>query len=107
MNTYLDRLKARLRAIAPVVRDKLRASPLLFVFVLTFLPVVIWDPIKVGLSLYGLAKMAFCAYGGYWCDRLLYPSGRPHTLQGIERGAAEKRRAFVVAAWIMAGALIP
>lgn len=107
MNTFLDRLKARLRAIAPVVRDKLRASPLLALFLVAFVPVVLMNPAKVGLTLYGLAKTALFAYGGYWCDRLLYPSGRPHTLVGIERGAAEKRRAFVVAAWIIAAALIP
>lgn len=107
MNATLRNIKNRLAALAPILRDKLRASPLLAVFVIAFVPVILMNPAKVGLTLYGLAKTALFGYGGYWCDRLLYPGGRPHALVGIERGAAEKRRAFIVAAWIVAGALIP
>ena len=107
MNTLLERFKTWRRAAAPQLRDKLRASPLLALFLLAFVPVVMMNPTKVGLTLYGLAKTALFAYGGYWCDRLLYPGSRPHALVGIERGAAEKRRAFIVAAWIVAAALIP
>ena len=82
------------------LRDLARAYPLLLLFAVTFLVVLLLNPAKAGLALWG--------YLGYWVDRLCFrPEDRPHLLEGISRGAAWKRRSLIVAAAILAGGLIP
>lgn len=88
--------------------DIARAYPLLLLFLLTFAVVLMLNPAKAGLALWGVSKIALCAYLGYWADRLCFrPEDRPHLLDGISRGAAWKRRSLIVAAAIIAGGLIP
>lgn len=90
------------------VRDLVRASPLLALFLITFAVVLMLNPAKAGLALWGVSKIALCAYVGYWADRLCFrPEDRPHVLEGISRGAAWKRRALIVSAAILAGGLLP
>ena len=90
------------------LRDLARAYPLLLLFAVTFLVVLLLNPAKAGLALWGVSKIALCAYLGYWVDRLCFrPEDRPHLLEGISRGAAWKRRSLIVAAAILAGGLIP
>ncbi len=90
------------------LRDLARAYPLLLLFLLTFAVVLMLNPAKAGLALWGVSKIALCAYLGYWADRLCFrPEDRPHVLDGISRGAAWKRRSLIVAAAIIAGGLIP
>lgn len=89
-------------------RDQLRASPLLVLFLLTFAIVAFMAPVKVGLTLYGMSKLALGAYTGYWIDRLCFrDEDRPHKLDGIAKGTAWKRRAIIIAAAIIAAAFIP
>lgn len=110
MNTTPEATPARLAPMRDFLRklnDKLRASPLLIIFLLAIVPVLMMNPAKVGLTLYGIAKIGLGAYLGYWIDRLLFPYARPHTLDGIAQGTAWKRRAAIVAASIIAAALIP
>ncbi|HEY1136591.1 MAG TPA: putative holin [Xanthomonadaceae bacterium] len=90
------------------LRDAARAYPLLLLFAITFAVVLLLNPAKAGLALWGVSKIALCAYLGYWADRLCFrPEDRPHLLEGISRGAAWKRRSLIVAAAILAGGLIP
>jgi hypothetical protein len=90
------------------LRDASRASPLLVIFLITFAIVALMAPVKVGLTLFGISKLALGAYVGYWADRLCFrEENRPHRLQGIAQGTAWKRRAIIVAASILAAALIP
>lgn len=97
-----------LRAHWQKLGDLGRASPLLLLFAITFLVVCHLNPAKAGLALWGVSKIAMGGYLGYWADRLCFrPEDRPHRLQGIAQGTAWKRRAVIVAAAILAGALIP
>lgn len=102
------RWPAEARAAWHKLGDFSRAAPLLLVFALTFAVVLTLNPAKAGLALWGASKIALCAYLGYWADRLCFrPEDRPHTLEGISKGTAWKRRALIVAAAIIAGGMIP
>lgn len=110
MNTPLDATQARLSPLRELLRklnDKLRASPLLIIFLLAIVPVLIMNPAKVGLTLFGIAKIGLGGYLGYWIDRLLFPYARPHALENVAQGTAWKRRAIIVSAAVIAAALIP
>lgn len=96
------------KAIARKLRDLSRGAPLLLLFALTFAVVLVLNPAKVGLVLWGVSKIALCAYVGYWADRLCFrPEDRPHLLDGIRQGFAWKRRSLIVAAAILAGGMLP
>ncbi|WP_430391088.1 putative holin [Dyella sp. 20L07] len=103
----LVRFWARLQSVLPSLRDKLRATPLLIMGAMTFLIVLMLNPAKVGLLIWGASRLGLYAYLGYWVDRIIFPYARPHTLQGVAEGTAWKRRALIVAAAILAGALLP
>jgi len=90
-------------------RDKLRGITLLLIGVATLWliaqpnPLVEYaQPVKIGLLAWLVCKISIAAYLGYWIDRLLHPRSRPGALRDIERMAAEKRRAFIVCACILA-----
>ena len=88
--------------------DLLRAWPLLVLFLLTFPVVLVLNPAKAGLAMFGIAKIAMGGYLGYFVDRWAFrPEDRPHALQGISKGAAWKRHAIIIAAALVAAALIP
>lgn len=98
--------------IAPVsllsrVYAWLTAQPVLWLFVLTFLIVALLNPVKVGLLLWGICKLAAFAFAGHWIDARIFPQAQPHELSGIEQGTAWKRKGLLVAAAIIAGALLP
>lgn len=89
------------------LRDKARASPLLAVFIITLVITAALNPAKLGLAVWGVAKLGMGGYVGYWIDRLIFPYARPHQLIGIEAGTSWKRRALIVAAAVVASALTP
>ncbi len=76
------------------------------------------NPAKVGILAWLVCKESVLAYLGYWIDRLLHPESRPSrfrtdpsadtgtTALDVARMAAEKRRAFIVSAALLAGGLI-
>ena len=91
------------------VRDKTRGASLLLLGVVALWliaqpnPLVDYpQPVKIGLLAWLVCKVSVLAYLGYWIDRLLHPKSRPGALRDIERMAAEKRRAFIVCAAILA-----
>lgn len=85
----------------------LRGSPLLVLFVVAFVPVLFLAPQKLGLLLWGLCKLGAFGYLGYWVDRWVFPYARPHALEGQAALAAQARRALIVAAALIAGAILP
>ena len=94
------------------IRDRLRAVSLLIVGLATLWLVAMPNPlvmntnaVKIGLIAWLICKESILAYLGYWIDRLLHPKSRPGDLKDIERMAAEKRRAFIVCAAMLAGGL--
>ncbi|HEY4145185.1 putative holin [Pinirhizobacter sp.] len=97
----------RIFRISPRVRDLFRATPLLLLGAITFAVVLVLNPAKVGLLIWGASRIGLYAYLGYWVDRIIFPYARPHELQGIAQGTAWKRRALIVAAALLAGALLP
>jgi len=105
--TLSQRFKARVHAAIPALRDKLRATPLLLLGAVTFAVVLVLNPAKVGLLIWGASRIGLYAYLGYWVDRIIFPYARPHELDGIAEGTAWKRRALIVSAALLAGALLP
>lgn len=90
------------------LQDKLRAWPLLVLFLVCLFVVWLLAPAKLGLVIWGLAKLGMAGYVGYHIDRQIFPYARPHTLQGsIEGGWAQLRRALIVAAAILAAGWLP
>ncbi len=99
MRTIRDRLRQ--------IRGKLRASPIALVAAI-LLAFIAWKAsAQIGIIVYKAALIALSAYGGYWIDRLVAPYARPDAagLSSIERAAATNRRAIIVGATILAGAL--
>lgn len=118
--SFWHSLRTRLAAWAAAVllpflagaRDKLRGVSLLLVGLVTLWLIATPNPlventnaVKVGLLAWLVCKESTLAYLGYWIDRLLHPRSRPGDLRDIERMAAEKRRAFIVCAAMLAGGL--
>ncbi len=103
----LARLRAWFAGLKPYVADKLRASPLLVVFLIAFTITVWLNPAKVGLTVWGIAKICLGAYLGYWADRAGFPYARPHTLTGVSAGTSWKRRAALMVGGMIAMALTP
>ena len=98
--------------VALAVRDRLRAISLLIIAAVTLWLITVpnafvqnTNAVKVGLIAWLICKESVLAYLGYWIDRLLHPKSRPGDLKDIERMAAEKRRAFIVCAAMLAGGL--
>lgn len=89
------------------LKSILRGWPLLVIACALSAWVVLVAPEKLGLLGWGIAKLTGGAYCGYWVDRIMFPYARPHQLEGIERGTAWKRRAWLVSAAILAFGLIP
>jgi hypothetical protein len=99
-------------AAIPTLRDKFRGGTLLLIGIVTLWLIATPNPIvsntnsvKVGMLGWLICKLSVVAYLGYWIDRLLHPNSRPGDLKDIERMAAEKRRAFIVCACLVAGGL--
>jgi hypothetical protein len=88
------------------LRGWLTAQPVLWLFVITFLVVAFLNPVKVGLLLWGICKLAAFAFAGHWVDARIFPSAQPDDLVGVEQGTAWKRKGLIVAAAIIAGALL-
>lgn len=87
--------------------DKVRGWPLVLIFVITMPIVALMSPERVGILLWLLTKAAFYCYFAYWVDRLAFPYARPHMLEGIAHGTAQKRRALLLAAAIFAAGITP
>jgi hypothetical protein len=89
------------------IKDHLRTAPLLVFFLIAMAITALLNPAKVGLAVWGLAKLGMGGYVGYWIDRIVFPYARPHTQLGIAAGTAWKRRAVIVGAAVVAAALLP
>lgn len=89
------------------LRARLSKQPVLWLFLITFACVAWLNPLKIGLVLWGICKLALFAFAGDWCDSRIFPGANPKDLDGIEQGTAWKRKGLIVASAIVAGALLP
>lgn len=87
-------------------KERLSQQPVLLLFIVTFAVVAFLNPMKIGLLLYGIAKLAAFAFAGDWIDGRIFSGADPRELNGIEQGTAWKRKGLIVAAAIVAGALL-
>lgn len=79
-----------------------RMWPLYSLFLVCFAVVLCLNPMKAGLTLFGVGKVLLGGLGGYFIDRYAFrEADRPHLLTGIERGTAWKRRAWIICAAII------
>ena len=95
--------------LASMLDDMRAARPLLVLFVISF-AVVLWlQPLKAGLALWGVSKVALSAYLGIVIDRVGFnPAARPYLqTDAIRQAGAWLRRALIVAAAIIAGGMLP
>lgn len=83
------------------------AHPVGLLFLLTFGVVMFLNPAKFGLFIWGVSKLAAFGALGDWLDGRFFPDHQPDQLKGIEQGAAWKRKALIIAAAIVAGAVLP
>lgn len=94
-------------SILSKIYDKLTAQPVLWLFAITFIAVAFLNPMKIGLLLWGISKLAVFAFAGDWVDSRIFPDDQPDNLEGIAQGTAWKRKSLLIAAAIVAGALLP
>lgn len=89
--------------------DKLRMAEWAFIAVVLLLILAVTAPQQIPVFIYKANLVAFFAFMGYWLDRRLYPWTRPVDEDGNYRpenaNKQELRRAIIVAAVIIGGAL--
>lgn len=83
------------------------ANPVVALAITTLIVVAILNPAKVGVLLWAVCKLLVLAHAGNWADCRIFGYAQPERLTGIEQGTAWKRKALIVAAAIVAGALAP
>lgn len=83
------------------------ANPVATLAWITFTIVAVLNPVKIGVLIYGVCKLALFAHAGNWMDCRFFSGAQPDALIGVEQGTAWKRKALIVAAAILAGALAP
>lgn len=83
------------------------ANPVVTLAWITFAVVTVLNPAKVGVLIYGICKLTAFAHAGNWMDCRIFGHAQPEGLDGVEQGTAWKRKALIVAASILAGALAP
>ena len=81
-------------------------QPLLLIFIATFGAVIYLNSAKIGLALYGIAKLALFALAGDRVDEWIFRKPRD-AREGVALGTMWKRKAWIVSASIVAGALLP
>ncbi len=94
------------KSLLATLTAKLTGQPGLWLAVITLAVVVFLKPLKIGLLLWGISKLAAFAFAGDWVDSRIFPGAQPDELAGIEQGTAWKRKGLIVAAAIIAGALL-
>jgi hypothetical protein len=105
---FLLLLKAGWDRAAKFIKDKGRMAE--WGIAALFLLAVIWAiaPHQIEIVLYKVALVTLFAHLGYWIDRRLFPYARPHDEDGNPIAGwsrAELRRAIIVAAVLIAGAM--
>lgn len=85
---------------------RLTTQPVLVLFLVTFAVVAFLNPIKIGLALWGICKLALFGYAGAWLSTRLFRAMREDD-PGIVEGVLWKLKAAIVCASILAGALLP
>ena len=86
-------------------RARLTAHPVLWLFLITFAVTAFLNPVKLGLFAWAVSKLAGFAFLGNWIDSRFFAEAQPNKLHGIEQGTAWKRKALIIAAAIVAGAV--
>jgi uncharacterized membrane protein len=84
--------------------DKLRMAEWFGITIVLLLILAWTSPAQIPVFLYKVQLVTFFAFLGYWIDRRLFPTGSPSDLIN-DRSAAMLRRAIVVAAVVVSGAL--
>lgn len=103
----LQRIVGRVKGAATTVASKMHDEPILVLFVATFAVVAFLQPVKIGLTVWGVSKLALFAWLGDWIDRKRFPEAQPQLLQGIAQGTAWKRKAAIMCVSMVCGALMP
>ena len=97
------RLVSRIQSVGKWVGGK----PVPTLAWITFGVVVILNPAKSGVLVWGICKLAAFAHAGNWVDCRFFPVDQPEALSGVEQGTAWKRKAWLICSAIIAGALLP
>lgn len=86
---------------------KFRMSEWFWVTVALVGLVALMSPVQLPVMVFKACQVTLSGWIGYWFDRSVAPTTRPanHDLAPIERAAASLRRAIIIGAAMMAGAL--
>lgn len=85
-------------------RDLMRAWQWLVAAAVATLMVLVFYPQLAGYLVWGLTKLTWAIWLGYFADRILYPYARPH--EAPDNPMLQIRRAIVVAACVIGLALL-
>lgn len=85
----------------------IRMSEWLLVTALLLVVVAVTAPMQLPVMVFKAAQVTLSGWIGYWFDRGIAPTTRPNNpdLASNERAAASLRRAIVIGAAMIAGAL--
>lgn len=92
--------------VITALHNALRGYPVLLIVIVACVISVTLNPVKLGALIWMTARSFGLAYAGYWADRWLFPNDQPEELDGIERGAAWKRQAWIVSAFVISGIML-
>lgn len=84
----------------------IKEQPLLLLALITFSVVMYLNVAKFGLAMYGVMKLAIFAYAGDYIDTWIFRRLRD-SQSGVALGTIWKRKAWIISASIIAGALVP
>jgi hypothetical protein len=103
---YLTALATTVKATASRIK-RLRMIEWMFVTAIMLSLVGVTSPVQLPVLLFKVCQVTLSGWIGYWFDRGIAPQTRPGNmdLTPNERAAASLRRAIIVAAAMVAGAL--
>jgi hypothetical protein len=103
---FLASLPARAGTIATRIKN-LRMLGWFLINTIMVGTVYLVAPQQIGVLVFKACQVTMCGWIGYWFDRGIAPNTRPanQALTAQERAAASIRRAVIIAAAMIAGAL--
>lgn len=102
---FVSRMRSGVRRVAAKIAslsDLLRGWPWFALALVTTGIVAVTYPQQIGLLMWGLTKLAWAVFAGYWIWRSMHPNARMHMLSGEDRRWAVMARAVLIAACIVA-----
>ena len=100
-------MKGYMNKIKDFFKDKGRTTSLLIISAVFLAILIVLAPAQINVFVRILAVSLLAGFVGYWIDRILFPSGRPHLQESeVLMASAWLRRALIVSSIIIGSLLI-